>query len=381
MVVGMAIGDVVDLEFRSFRDEVTGIEVTCLSDGFGNTMHPYFTQNFMDRAGRKILCVSDRTGWWQIYLLNLEEESMIQLSEDAFVRPHAPCLSYDGRVAYYWDGWVLKAVDTESLQGRTLYMTPNGFDPTILSITPDGRYLAFAYSESIPQSVLKGRIYSGQLERMYLRPRSVVMRFDLVKEEAEPLWGECEWISHVNISPVDPDIVLFCHEGPWHLVQRMWIVKASTHEVYPLLRQERYVERAGHEFFTESGRVATQFSRRESPNSKNWVFYDAYLNVDGSGLKMFKYRYAGPGHMHSRNERFSVGDRAFTDNSKEGRAFIGLTIYEGEEAIVKRICKHDSSWQTQNSHPHPVITPDNKNVVFSSDRKGRCNLYMVPIEA
>ncbi|MBS7649420.1 hypothetical protein KEJ17_07265 [Candidatus Bathyarchaeota archaeon] len=74
----------------------------------------------------------------------------------------------------------------------------------------------------------------------------------------------------------------------------MWIVKASTHEVYPLLLQKRYVERAGHEFFTNKGRVVAQFARRSTLTSADWTYYDVFLNTDGSDVKMFKYRYLAP---------------------------------------------------------------------------------------
>ncbi|MEM1989428.1 MAG: oligogalacturonate lyase family protein [Candidatus Bathyarchaeia archaeon] len=374
------IGRVIKLDFKTYRDEYTDVEVTRLSDGIGHTVHIYFTRNSMDRKGEKLLCVSNRTGWWQLYIINLKEMTMMQLTNDANVG--ACCLSYDGRKAYYWDGRFLKSVDTETLERDIFFAVPENFHPVDMSISLDGRFLAFGYSEIVNLSTASGIIYSGMLETLYRRPRSLVLRLDVSKREVLPLWGECEWISHININPVNPDEVLFCHEGPWHLVQRMWIVKASTHEVYPLLQQKRYLERAGHEFFTNKGRVVVQFARRSTPSSTDWTSYDVFLNTDGSNIKMFKYRYLAPAHIKSRDdEKVSVGDRAFPDPSfKDGAAFLGLIIYEDEEAIVKPLCRHGTSWLTQNSHPHPIFTPDYKGVIFTSDREGECNIYLAHIE-
>lgn len=374
------VGNIIKLDFKTYRDKYTGVEVTRLTDGVRDSIHPYFTRNSMDEDGEKLLCVSNRTGWWQLYLINLKDMTMMQLTDDANVR--GGCLSYDGRKAYYWDGRILKSVDTETFESEILYIVPENFNPVDLSISRDNRYLAFGYCEMINLSTVKGRIYSGMLEYLYRRPRSVVLRFDLAKEEVLPLWGECEWISHININPVNPDEVMFCHEGPWHLVQRLWIVRASTHEVYPLLPTKRYVERAGHEFFTARGRVVAQFARRATPTSTEWVSYDVFLNTDGSGIKMFRYPYIAPAHIKSRDdEKVSVGDKAYPDPSfSEGDSFIALIIYEGEEAIVKPLCKHETSWLNQNSHPHPIFTPDYKSVIFTSDREGVCNIYLAHID-
>jgi len=46
---------------------------------------------------------------------------------------------------------------------------------------------------------------------------------------------------------------------------------------------------------------------------------------------------------------------------------------------VRRLCRHDTSWRTQNSHPHPALSPDDRWVVFTSDRGGKCQVYMAQV--
>ncbi len=375
----MVVGETIRIKQVMYKDSITGIEVTRLTDDYGNTIHPYFTQNLMTPNSETLLVVSDRTGWWQLYRLDIPDSELTQLTEDASIAPHCPCLDGKHNIAYYWDGSFLKAVDLEDYETRVIYSVPEGFKPGILSITPDGRYLAFAYVEKIPLSTLRGRAYSAFIEYMYLRPRSVIMRIDLKKEEAQAVWGEVAWISHVNISPVNPDIILFCHEGPWHLVQRMWIVKANTHEIWPLVPQKRYLERAGHEFFTNDGIVVAQFSRRSSPSSSDWVYYDLFVKPDGSDLRMYKYPSRPPAHIKTNsNASLAVGDRGYiSPNFKEGSSFISLIKYNKEGTVsLKLLCRHDTSWLTQRSHPHPIFTPNDEYVIFTSDKGGRCNIYM-----
>ncbi|RLF15149.1 MAG: hypothetical protein DRJ66_04830 [Thermoprotei archaeon] len=379
----MAKGDVIKLKAHHFKDEVTGTEVIRLTDNIGDTIHPYFTQPLFSSDGETILVVSNRTGWWQLYRLDIPDAEMQQLTEDADIKPQCPCLDGKKMIAYYWDGRYLKSVDLETLEVDMIYVTPQGFKPGILSLSSDGRYLAFAYTEKVSLSTLKGRAYSGFLEHMFLRPRSVVMVIDLKRGEAIPAWGENAWISHVNICPTNPDIVLFCHEGPWHLVQRMWVVRVSTHEVWPLVKQRRYVERVGHEFFMPNGTVVAQYGRRSTPSSNDWVYYDLFVKPDGSGLRMYKYPWLPPAHIktNSKGDK-AVGDRCYPNPSfKEGHAYIGLVEYLKDGKVnLKPLCRHDTSWNTQETHPHPIFTPDDKNVIFVSDREGNCNVYMVPVD-
>ena len=379
----MAVGEAYKLEYKTLKDPYTGVEFLKLTDSRGNTVHPYFTQPLFSSNGETILLTSDRTGEWQLYKLDIPDRIITQLTDDYQVHPHAPCLDGRNMIAYYWSGRLLKSVDLETLETSVIYIIPKGYLPTVLSITPNGRYLAFAFFEEFEVSSLKGRVYHRSLEYMYRRPRSLILRVDLKKEEVVPVWGESAWIAHVNISPVDPDIILFCHEGPWHLVQRMWIVRVSTHEVWPLLRQKRFLERAGHEFFTNNGYVVAQYSRRSSPSSNDWVYYDVFINPVGEDMRRYRYPYLPPIHIKTNSKGdMAVGDRCYpTADFKKGDSYIGLIRYLEDGKVEQRpLCRHNTSWsRAQHSHPHPIFTPDDKWVIFSSNREGCCNVYMAPV--
>ncbi len=379
----MSIGETIRLKQTVSKDPLTGVDVTRLTDSRRDTIHPYFTQPLFSLDGETLLVTSNRTGWWQLYRLDIPDKTLIQLTEDDDVKPHSPCLDGKRMIAYYWTGKTLKSVDLETFEQEIIYRVPDDCKPSILSISSDGRYLAFSYSENLPLSTVKGKAYSGFLEKMFRRPRSVVIRIDLKKMRAEPLWGECAWISHVNISPVNPDIVVFCHEGPWRLVQRLWVVKADTLEVYPLFKQRRNLDAVGHEFFTVSGRLVAQYSTRSRPNSQDWTHYDAFLWPDGSELELYRYPADKPTHIKTSNrENMAVGDRAYpSQDFKEGDKYIALITYRDGEAIPSPLCRHGSSWRTQTAHPHPIFTPDDKHVIFTSDIEGVCNVYMSPVDS
>ena len=45
---------------------------------------------------------------------------------------------------------------------------------------------------------------------------------------------------------------------------------------------------------------------------------------------------------------------------------------------VVPLCVSGTSWHTQDNHPHPVLTPDQREVLFTSDISGVRQIYSVP---
>lgn len=376
----MGIGKTYEIDFKKIKDKITEVEIYRISDNKGDTVRPYFTQSLISKDSKILLCSSNRTGNWQLYKLDIGNKQLVQLTDDKGVAPLSACLDPDKLIAYYWSDKSLKAVNVNNYKNRELYQVPEGFNPGILSLNGNGDFLDFAYSENLNLSTDSGEIYSGMRETLYRRPTSVIIRVEVKNGEARAVWGERRWISHVNTSPVDENIILFCHEGPWHLVQRMWIVKADTNEVWPLVEQKKHLERSGHELFTDKGRIVTQYGSRKSPESE-WNNADIFIDPDGSEKET--YWYPGPKPMHvqiNSDETLGVGDSAFLNpDFKQGKEFICLIKYKKGKARQHLLCKHKTSWKTQYSHPHPIFTPDDRNIIFNSDRGGKLNIYMVPV--
>ena len=36
-----------------------------------------------------------------------------------------------------------------------------------------------------------------------------------------------DWLGHLLFSPTDPGLLMFCHEGPWHKVDRIWTIRQA----------------------------------------------------------------------------------------------------------------------------------------------------------
>ena len=58
-----------------------------------------------------------------------------------------------------------------------------------------------------------------------------------------------DWLNHVQFSPTDPTLMMFCHEGPWHKVDRIWTIRTDGTQLTKIHTRTMDMEIAGHEFF------------------------------------------------------------------------------------------------------------------------------------
>ena len=381
-------GDVTYSEIKKARDPDTGVEVIRLSDDEGETNHPYFTATQVDLNSRFLLVTSNRTGQDQFYTLNFADGKMVQLTDDVDV--HSGCLDQTNHRVFYFAGHTLKSVRLDTLEDAELMDMPANSIPASLTCTQNGSHLAWTIVELNEVELCTAR-YEGEFsggskgfrEKFFRYPTSLILRYDTEAESGYVVTGDQRRMTHVIIHPQDANTILFCHEGPWHLVQRMWIARVATDEVNPLIETQRHLERAGHEFFTLDGRVGTQYSYRYRPDM-NWLFdADIYVNPDGSGEQRYYYPYRRPVHVHANYEsELAVGDTGqIREEDPTWRDYISLIKYDaaGHRAIVGRLCRHGTSWR-KSSHPHPVLTPNGQHVIWGSDFGGKMNVYMAPTD-
>lgn len=397
-------GNRYQFQMASEKDSLTGVEVVRITDNKGIYDRPYFTTRQFDKAGKYTLFVSDFTGtsvvknpdapaigkvgFGELFLLELETGTALQVTQGEAIKmghgAHA-MMGPDGTKAYYYSNEWVKEVDLDTLESRELMEVPCMYNFHSLSITDNGRYLAFSVVEEVP--LLTSRFANplaeaapGARERFFKQPSSLVIRYDLEQNSAEVVFGGHHRITHTSLKPDDGDCVLYCHDGPWHLVQRMWTARVSTDEVKPLLMQQHNLEGVVHEFFTPSGRIGAQYSYRYKPDMPFFMFADVFLDFDGGNQQRYYYPYLRPGHVSVNcSETLGVGDRAMLSaDMKESERYLSLIEYNSADyrAEVSLLCAHDTSGR-KSAHVHPVFTPDGSRIIYSSDKEGKLNIYMV----
>lgn len=64
-----------------------------------------------------------------------------------------------------------------------------------------------------------------------------------------------DWINHLLFSPSDPELLMYCHEGPWQKVDRIWTIRADgTHNTL-VHKRTMTMEIFGHEFWGLDGKT------------------------------------------------------------------------------------------------------------------------------
>jgi Oligogalacturonate lyase len=93
-----------------------------------------------------------------------------------------------------------------------------------------------------------------------------------------------EWLNHVQFSPTDPTLMMFCHEGPWHKVDRIWTIRTDGTGLRKIHTRSADMEIAGHEFFSADGK--TVWYDLQTPKGKEFWLAGRAL----AGGETVKYR-------------------------------------------------------------------------------------------
>ncbi len=361
-------------EKQTFTDPDTGAVVTRLTAWRANSNHLYFTNNCFYDNGRKIVFESDRGNALNFFTLDLASGEIDPLSDlpplpypmeyklhEAFVDPvHA-------RLYFFADA-VLYRIDIGTKEQTALYTIPEGWDHHITSVTADGKYVLTSIYESPRFRTPGDRTLRAIFES---KPTSQILRIPVDGGKAEAVFTEQAFIAHVNASPTDPDLLTFCHEGPWNEVDnRLWSLRISTGEVKKL-HECRAGEWIGHEYwFADGSRIGYHGILDGSWSGRKIL---GSLRADGTDDKSYDFPF-NTGHIFSRDEKLIIGD-----GSANGRYLrIWRLLEDGYEA-PRALCLHNCTFKRQRAHVHPCMTPDGKSVLYTSDDTGYEQLYLVQL--
>jgi oligogalacturonide lyase len=370
----------VDGEMKEYRDQETGARVMQLTGDGSDNVHLYFTSESFVDGSERIVFGSNRTGKFQHYLLEIREKRLTQLTDGADVHPTKACLARGGQL-FYFDGPLLRSLKIDTLEDHDIYRVPDGFDPHLPTCTAKGDFVAFGYKEKRAVSTRSGVIYSDMAETYHQHPSSVIMRINTANGQPAAVWGEHEWISHVLINPVNPDQILFCHEGGGLVTQRMFMVNVSPNTLRKVTPTPLYPMRAGeftvHEYFTRGGEVGFQY---EVERDGKMEYYNACIRTDGTWIRQYLLPGPRPGHIQSNTDNtLIVGDRGFlSPDDKAGGNYMSLMTHNNGRESVRRLCRYQPG-PTQFSHGHPVFSLDDKWVIFNSRLGTKENIAMAEV--
>lgn len=91
--------------------------------------------------------------------------------------------------------------------------------------------------------------------RLAARIPLVLFTINLQTGKVTALLHSTDWINHLLFSPTDPTLLMYCHEGPWQKVDRIWTIHTDgTHNTL-IHKRTMAQEIAGHEFWGQDGKT------------------------------------------------------------------------------------------------------------------------------
>ena len=356
-------------EKYTYTDRDTGAQITRLTSYRSNSNHLYFTNNSFYDNGKRIVFASERNNAHNLYSLELETGEIEQLTDFpappnlgryelhmSFVDPKlANCVFYIGRE--------LKNINLKTGEISTIYRVPDGFSNHIVSIDASGKYAYTSVYENSPEK-RKG----NTLTDFYLsHPLSKIEKISIDGSGHKTVFEENNFIAHVNASPTESSKLTFCHEGKWDVVDhRLWSLDLDTGKVGKLHDCEKG-ECIGHEYWFANG---TRVGYHGHIGGKSIL---GSVNFDNTCDKSYPFPF-NTGHIFSFDENLIIGD-----GFAEGKYIRLWRLVDGEYEAPRAVCMHACSFKTQESHVHPRLTPDGKQILYTSDVSGHNQVYLVTL--
>jgi oligogalacturonide lyase len=202
-----------------------------------------------------------------------------------------------------------------------------------------------------------------------------------------------DWLNHLQFSPTDPKLLMFCHEGPWHKVNRIWTIRTDGSHLTLIHQRTMAMEIAGHEFWNSDGKTIwydLQTPRGEdfwvagyhvADGSRTWYHlerneWSVHFNVspdgtlfcgDGGDNKMVASAPDGKWLYLFRPELLP-NQSGSIDTSK----LIQPGVFHSEKLV--NMSKHDYALE-----PNLMFSPDMKWLIFRSNMSGKNQVYEVEL--
>jgi oligogalacturonide lyase len=384
---------------KEWIDPETGHRVIRLSEEPG-TASLYFHQNAYTPDGRKLI-VTTPSGLSTIDLQTRAIEKVVDGRVNVIVTGRKT-----GQV-YYTKAGVVYATDLNTKTTREVAKLPprasiasvNADETLLAGIIDDGPPAARPAPGAAPAPP-RGDNYPGKgdmMERRLVERRPLQLITVSTKDgSVKTLLRGTDWYNHIQFSPTDPTLLMFCHEGPWHKVDRTWTIRSDGSALTQIHRRTMNMEIEGHEFFSGDGKMI--WYDLQTPKSqvfwlagynvstaeRTWYHlerseWSVHFNVSPDGT-LFAGDGGGPNSVAAPgNGQWIylfvpelVADK--TDgvwaNQKE---FVRPGYFKAEKLV--NLAKHDYRLE-----PNVTFTPDQKWLVFRSNMLGPTHVFAVEIK-
>ena len=201
-----------------------------------------------------------------------------------------------------------------------------------------------------------------------------------------------DWLNHLLFSPTDPTMLMFCHEGPWHKVDRIWLMRTDGSMAPKKIHSRTMaMEIWGHEFWSADGKTVwydLQIPRGEDfflasyhveTGARTWHHlqrdeWSIHFNVTGDGT-LFTGDGGDPGQVARAKDGqwlYLFRPELIPNRGLDDQSFVRPGVLRAERLV-------NMSQHQYRLEPNVSFTPDQKWVVFRSNMFGG-DTYVYAVE-
>ncbi len=252
-------------------------------------------------------------------------------------------------------------------------------------VLPDGRKATFAEGREI------------QINRRLMQKLPMeIFTIDIKTGEKKTITASTDWLNHLQFSPTDPNLLLYCHEGNWHVVDRLWLVNVKDGSAPKKLHTRTMnMEIAGHEWWSHDGKsvwydlqtprgvdfwvagyeVATGHRTWYHMDQNDWGVHFNRSN-DGSVFSSDGGDPEMAAHAPDGKYLYLLHPNAVPDVAGIHADNAGDLITPGAFVAEKLVDMKNHNYR---SEPNASFTPDGKWLVFRSNMWGPGHVYAVEV--
>lgn len=390
------------------------------SDVQSNDQLLYFTTSSLDQQDEVLVFISDKTGHPNIFVRDLQtgQERQLTQNTDGTLKSYVyfngnerrglgkASISFDAknRKIYYIQG---DAICCTTLAGdtRILSRVPADQVTAFSHVSTDGKRLCVPTTDAraleANRFVTDSPAYAAKQEKKneVISDKPDYDIDERVRTEGLSSWlnvydtqtGELlareqvryAWITHVQFSPLDSSHILYNHEWPSDCgIRRMWLWDGKQH--WRLRSEGQWRSSADwtcHEMWQADGQFIIYHGKYADGR--------AYVGrVDPHGDNPIEIalpdQYHRYGHFTAgnRHNNWLVSDGYYhpdgvPENNNWGGEWITLLKVDWDKKTIEwqPLCQHESFWDCQDSHPHPIFDHQDGAVYFTSNKSGERAVY------
>ena len=354
----------------------------------------------------------------QMYAVDLNTLAIRQLTNDPKGVSSEIVCSTTGQIFFQQKDSIFYVLTAPGKMGKKYFVAkiPEGKTGNVVCVNCDGTRLAGTFNNPEEARILREHPKKGEFFNLIYEAKleKTIFIIDIATGQFENVWTDNAWLNHLQFSPKDPNRLLFCHEGPWHKVDRIWNIDVRNQEELegdglacdearqPVLMHKRtlkmeehvdangkkhYGEIAGHEWFGAQGEHL--YFDLQRPRGE--TFFVAKVNLETLEEEAFEFTrdewsvhyvtswdesfraYKGePYDYFAWYASFMVDKTNYSEYYQKDANGKASDWLKTEKLVNMK--NHDYSLE-----PNVHVSPDQKWVIFRANFEGYDNVYAVEL--